>query len=191
VLGSSGSVVPIFEKQIAAGGPVRITHPEITRYFMTIPEAVGLVLQSGSMGQGGEIFLLDMGRPVRIVDLARRMIELHGLRPDQDIAIEFTGLRPGEKLFEELNYSAETSHPTRHPKVFRLSTLAPDYQQVTNLLMALEFHMTYSSANQLKQRMVRLVREYTPELRPEAGQARKSVLMPASVFAPDLEPAVA
>jgi FlaA1/EpsC-like NDP-sugar epimerase len=191
VLGSSGSVVPIFEKQIAAGGPVRVTHPEITRYFMTIPEAVGLVLQSGSMGQGGEIFLLDMGLPVRIVDLARRMIELHGLRPDQDIAIEFTGLRPGEKLFEELNYSAETSHLTRHPKVFRLSTLAPDYQQVTNLLMALEFHMSYSSANQLKQRMVRLVREYTPELRPEAGPARKSLLMAASVFAPDLEPAVA
>jgi FlaA1/EpsC-like NDP-sugar epimerase len=191
VLGSSGSVVPTFEKQIAAGGPLRVTHPEITRYFMTIPEAVGLVLQSGSMGQGGEIFLLDMGSPVRIVNLARRMIELHGLRPDQDIAIEFTGLRPGEKLFEELNYSAETSHRTRHPKVFRLSTQAPDYQRVTNLLMALEFHMGYASTNQLKQRMVRLVREYTPELHPEKGPGRRIPVLTGGVFAPDMQPLVA
>jgi FlaA1/EpsC-like NDP-sugar epimerase len=191
VLGSSGSVVPIFEKQIAAGGPVRVTHPEITRYFMTIPEAVGLVLQSGSMGQGGEIFLLDMGSPVRIVDLARRMIELHGLRPSHDITIEFTGLRPGEKLFEELNYSAETSHPTRHPKVFRLSTQAPDYKRVTNLLMALEFHLGYTSANQLKQRMVRLVQEYTPELGPEKRSGRGIPAVVEGIFAPDAEPMVA
>jgi FlaA1/EpsC-like NDP-sugar epimerase len=187
VLGSSGSVVPIFEKQIAAGGPVRITHPEITRFFMTIPEAVGLVLQTGTMGQGGEIFLLDMGKPVRIVDLARRMIELHGLRPDEDIAIEFTGLRPGEKLFEELNYSAETSHPTQHPQIFRLSTEAPDYNRITNLLMALEFHMGYTSANQLKHRMVRLVQEYRPEMGPERHPRPKVPALVEGVFVPKPE----
>jgi FlaA1/EpsC-like NDP-sugar epimerase len=158
---------------------------------MTIPEAVGLVLQSGSMGQGGEIFLLDMGSPVRIVDLARRMIELHGLRPDHDIAIEFTGLRPGEKLFEELNYSAETSHPTRHAKVFRLSTRAPDYTRVTNLLMALEFHLGCSSTNQLKERMVGLVKEYTPELGPEKRPGRRIPAIIEGIFAPDTEPMVA
>jgi FlaA1/EpsC-like NDP-sugar epimerase len=188
VLGSSGSVVPIFEKQIAAGGPVRVTHPEITRYFMTIPEAVGLVLQTGTMGQGGEIFLLDMGKPVRVVDLARRMIELHGLRLGEDIAIEFTGLRPGEKLYEELNYSAETSHPTRHPKVFRLSTQAPDYNWITNLLMALEFHVGHTSANQLKQRMVRLVQEYRPELSPEKRNVRRRPAFVEEMPAAEAEP---
>ncbi|MFV3545520.1 polysaccharide biosynthesis protein, partial [Mycobacterium tuberculosis] len=108
VLGSSGSVVPLFRSQIAAGGPITITDPEITRYFMTIPEAAQLVIQAGAMAQGGDVFVLDMGEPVRIVDLARSMIELSGLRVreegsvDGDIAIEYVGLRPGEKLYEEL-----------------------------------------------------------------------------------------
>jgi FlaA1/EpsC-like NDP-sugar epimerase len=117
VLGSNGSVIPIFKKQIAAGGPVTVTHPEMRRYFMTIPEAVQLVMQASTMGKGGEIFVLDMGQPVKIVDLARNLILLSGLRPDDDIRIEFTGVRPGEKLYEELNTLEENTAPTFHNKI--------------------------------------------------------------------------
>ncbi|HSV74790.1 MAG TPA: nucleoside-diphosphate sugar epimerase/dehydratase [Chthonomonadales bacterium] len=117
VLGSRGSVVPIFRRQIAEGGPVTVSHPEMTRYFMTIPEAVQLVLQSAVLGKGGEVFMLDMGEPVLIVDLARDMIELSGLHVGRDIDIEFTGIRPGEKLFEELRLDGESYQRTRHEKV--------------------------------------------------------------------------
>lgn len=130
VLGSNGSVIPLFRRQIMSGGPITITHPDIIRYFMTIPEACRLVLEAGFMGQGNDIFLFDMGEPVKIVDLARRMIELAGLRPDKDIEIQYIGLRPGEKLYEELLYNKESAIPTTHPKIFRAQTVDRDYQQV-------------------------------------------------------------
>ena len=117
VLGSNGSVIPIFKKQIAAGGPVTVTHPDMRRYFMTIPEACQLVLQASAIGEGGQICVLDMGQPVKIVDLARNLILLSGLKPDYDIAIEFTGMRPGEKLYEELSTLLEDTVPTDHEKI--------------------------------------------------------------------------
>ena len=117
VLGSSGSVIPIFQKQIAAGGPVKVTHAQMRRYFMTIPEASQLVMQAGAIGQGGEIFVLDMGEPVKILDLAHEMIRRSGLVAGQDIQIKITGIRPGEKLFEELANDSDAATPTSHPKI--------------------------------------------------------------------------
>lgn len=125
VLGSRGSVLPTFLRQIAAGGPVTITHPEIRRYFMTIPEAVQLVLQAGALGEGGELFVLDMGEPVKIVDLARDLLRLSGLEEGEDIEIRFTGLRPGEKLYEEVLFGDEDVRETAHPKVIRVIALDP------------------------------------------------------------------
>jgi FlaA1/EpsC-like NDP-sugar epimerase len=124
VLGSSGSVVPLFRRQIAEGGPITLTHPDVTRYFMTIPEAAQLVLQAGAMAVGGDVFVLDMGQPIKIIDLARRMVQLSGLtlcdpdHPDGDIAIEVTGLRPGEKLYEEL-LIGDNPEPTGHPRIMK------------------------------------------------------------------------
>ena len=124
VLGSAGSVIPIFQQQIAAGGPVTVTHPDMKRYFMTIPEASQLVMQSAAMGNGGEIFVLDMGKPVKIADLARDLIRLSGFEPDTEVKIEFSGVRPGEKLFEELGFDGEKMDKTRHPKIF-IGKLSP------------------------------------------------------------------
>jgi len=117
VLGSSGSVVPIFQKQIDAGGPVTVTHPEMKRYFMTIAEASQLVMQAGAIGRGGEIFILDMGKPIKILSLAKEMIRRRGLKPGKDIAIELTGIRPGEKLYEELACADEKTRPTSHARI--------------------------------------------------------------------------
>ena len=117
VLGSNGSVIPIFKNQIESGGPIKVTHPDITRFFMTIPEACQLVLEAGSYGVGGEIFLFDMGEPVKIIDLAKKMIQLYGLEEGKDIDIEISGLRPGEKLYEELLADKENTLPTHHPKI--------------------------------------------------------------------------
>jgi FlaA1/EpsC-like NDP-sugar epimerase len=131
VLGSNGSVVPIFKEQIASGGPVTVTHPEMRRYFMTISEAAQLVLQAFSFGKGGDVFLLDMGEPVKIADLARNLILLSGLKPDKDVKIQFTGLRPGEKLFEELNLHDESLLPTMHTKIRRYAS--PSFLDIATL----------------------------------------------------------
>lgn len=161
VLGSSGSVVPIFKRQIAAGGPVTVTHPDVTRYFMTIPEAVGLVLQASILGQGGEIFVLDMGQPVKIVDLAKQMIELSGFKVGDDIEIKFTGLKPGEKLYEELQHKTEQYTATDHPRIMRFTTNAMFSESG---VQELSQHLYDLEPTALKQLLKRLVPEYTPFL---------------------------
>lgn len=133
VLGSNGSVIPRFKKQIAAGGPVTVTHPEITRFFMTIPEACQLVLEAGSMGEGGEIFIFDMGEPIKIVNLAKQMIQLSGLKLGEDIQIRFTGLRPGEKLYEELLANKENTVTTYHPRIMIAKVREYDYNHIKEL----------------------------------------------------------
>ncbi|HEY3244461.1 MAG TPA: nucleoside-diphosphate sugar epimerase/dehydratase [Phycisphaerae bacterium] len=163
VLGSSGSVVPIFKQQIAAGGPVTVTHPEMTRYFMTIPEAAQLVLQAGAMGAGGEIFLLEMGDPVKIIDLARRMITLSGLRPGIDIQIVYTGVRPGEKLFEELLIEGEGIHRTRHPKICIWQNRPEDWDRLCRGIDELLRLADNGTPAAIQQRLKELVPEYRRE----------------------------
>ena len=159
VLGSNGSVIPRFRSQIERGGPITVTHPEITRYFMTIPEAVQLVLEAGTMGNGGEIFIFDMGQPVKIVDLARKMIKLAGLVPEKDIKIVYSGLRPGEKLFEELLNKEETTIPTHHNKI-RISKVR-DY---TYDKVASDIHELLSlNTNGDDFRTVKKMKEIVPE----------------------------
>ena len=164
VLGSSGSVIPLFRKQIAAGGPVTVTHPDMTRYFMTIPEAVGLVLQATTLGEGGEIFVLDMGEPMKIVDLARQLITLSGLRPDVDIEIKFSGLRPGEKLFEELRHSGESFADTRHPRIFRFISTPLPFAQLPGFLEKLALVVRTEERDKAKLAIRELVPEYSPYL---------------------------
>jgi len=130
VLGSNGSVIPRFKQQLEKGGPLTVTHPDITRYFMTIPEACQLVLEAGAMGKGGEIFVFDMGKPMKIADLARKMIRMTGKEPGKDIQVVFTGLRPGEKLYEELLNNAENTLPTYHEKIMIAKVRQSDFTEI-------------------------------------------------------------
>ncbi|HRS67205.1 MAG TPA: nucleoside-diphosphate sugar epimerase/dehydratase [Paludibacteraceae bacterium] len=160
VLGSNGSVIPLFKHQIEKGGPITVTHPDIIRYFMTIPEACQLVLEAGSMGQGGEIFIFDMGKPVKIVDLARKMIRLAGYKPDVDIQITYTGLRPGEKLYEELLNVKEATQPTYHEKIMIAKVREYDFDEieheVAELLKFASLYKNYMVVSKMK----KIVPEY-------------------------------
>jgi len=167
VLGSSGSVVPRFRQQIRDGGPITLTHPDITRYFMTIPEAAQLVIQAGAMAKGGDVFVLDMGKPVRILDLARRMVELSGLKvrdeqtPDGDIEIEITGLRPGEKLYEEL-LIGDNPTPTSHPRIMKAQEEFIPWPDLEAKLDALAAALNLNDAGVIRLMMSQLVTGYTP-----------------------------
>jgi FlaA1/EpsC-like NDP-sugar epimerase len=193
VLASNGSVVPLFKQQIAAGGPLTVTHPEMRRYFMTIPEAAQLVVQASTMGKGGEIFVLDMGQPVRIVDLARQLIRLSGLRPDTDIRLEFTGLRPGEKLYEELNLADEETVSTRHEKIKAFTGCCLPYEQALDHLSALRKACESRDLRMLMFELKDVVPDYNPSkellrriTEPEpartAGVASPSQLNPQITF---------
>ena len=161
VLGSNGSVIPRFNAQIKKGGPITVTHPDITRYFMTIPEACKLVLEAGSMGEGGEIYIFDMGKSIKIVDLAKKMIRLSGLIPNQDISIEFTGLRPGEKLYEELLNNQENTLPTHHHKIMIAKVKEYDYKEIS---LHLEDLIRLSCAYQ-DWKVVAKMKEIVPEFK--------------------------
>ncbi|HEY3856194.1 MAG TPA: nucleoside-diphosphate sugar epimerase/dehydratase [Verrucomicrobiae bacterium] len=164
VLGSSGSVVPIFERQIAEGGPITVTHPDVVRFFMTIPEAVGLVLQSCAQGESGDIFFLDMGKPIKIVDLARQMVRLSGLESDSDIEIKFTGLKPGEKLYEELAHLRSNCVDTAHPRIKRLTSMHTPLEDVRVSLSLLTEALHSASPDELKWMLKNILPEYTPSI---------------------------
>lgn len=159
VLGSNGSVIPLFKRQIAAGGPVTVTHPEMTRYFMTIPEACQLVMEAAAMGKGGEIFVFDMGKSIRILDLAKRMIRLSGLEPGKDIPIVYSGLRPGEKLYEELLNDSETHLPTHHAKIMIAQVPEYTYESVCEKIN----RMVDLFSGQNNEDMVRCLKDLIPE----------------------------
>ena len=180
VLGSAGSVIPLFQKQIAAGGPVTVTHPEITRYFMTIPEAAQLILQAGSMGRGGEIFVLDMGEPVKIAYLADQLIRLSGKRPGEDIKIEYTGLRPGEKLYEELFHESEKLAGTTHPKILLAKSRSMDFAELEQCLDQLGAACESDDKSAIYDLLCRLVPEHQSHLHPEIeiGEGRSAVVVP-------------
>ena len=161
VLGSNGSVIPRFKTQIQKGGPITVTHPDITRYFMTIPEACRLVLEAGSMGEGGEIFIFDMGKSVKIVELAKKMIRLSGLVPHQDIAIEFSGLRPGEKLYEELLNDMENTRPTHHEKIMVAQVREYNFQTISRHIKEL---ITLSCEYKDRQVVIKM-KEIVPEFK--------------------------
>lgn len=164
VLGSRGSVIPTFKRQIAKGGPVTVTHPEMVRYFMTIPEASQLVIQAGAMAEGGEIFILDMGKPVKILDLARDLIRLSGYEPDVDIPIKFSGMRPGEKLYEELLTSEEGTTATRHKRIFVAKPNSLNVAKIEELVYAVRDHGSYLSRDEA----IKLLQTLLPNFRKQA-----------------------
>jgi FlaA1/EpsC-like NDP-sugar epimerase len=164
VLGSNGSVVPLFSEQICKGGPVTVTHPEIKRFFMTIPEAVQLVLQASVMGRGGEVFVLDMGEQIKVADLARNMIVLAGLVPGKDVDIVFTGLRPGEKLYEELFEDGERVEPTTHPKIHRAVGTPVPVGELGEWLESLPTALPQTDEEELLRDLKRLVPGFQPDL---------------------------
>src|SRR5215208_1112162 len=161
VRGTRGSVIPTFMRQIAAGGPITITHPEMRRYFMTIPEAVQLVLQAAALGKGGEVFVLDMGDPVKIADLAEDLIRLSGLEVGSDIEIMYTGVRPGEKLYEELFFGPEDSTPTQHPKILRARDGNPSIEIDTHVNALIEAARRRERESELRRMIRYLVPEYS------------------------------
>jgi FlaA1/EpsC-like NDP-sugar epimerase len=163
VLGSNGSVIPLFRRQIEQGGPVTVTHPDIIRFFMTIPEACNLVLEAGAMGTGGEVFVFDMGKPVKIVDLARKMIKLSGFEPGRDIQIQFSGLRPGEKLYEELLANREQNRPTHHPKILIANSAIVDPEMTRYLVKDLCLALPEANNFQLVKKLKRLMPEYVSQ----------------------------
>ena len=160
VLGSNGSVIPRFQEQISSGGPVTVTHPDIIRFFMTIPEACSLVLEAGTMGNGGEVFIFDMGEPIRILDLAKKMIRLAGLIPGKDIELRFTGLRPGEKLFEELLNKEEEVIPTHNKKILIAKVMEYDFERVSESINALIELARANNDEDVVKQMKRIVPEY-------------------------------
>ncbi len=189
VLGSDGSVIPLFQKQIARGGPITVTHPEARRYFMTIPEAVRLVLQSAVIGKGGEVLLLDMGEQVRIVDLARQLIRMSGMREGDDIEIRFTGLRPGEKLYEELHSDAERTRMTRHERILVWDLDAKEESVLHEEVNGLIAEARHGDAESIKRQLHRLVPEYLePEL---SAQAEPPVALPVIELPASAPPAPA
>ncbi len=163
VLGSSGSVIPTFKKQIANGGPLTVTHPDVTRYFMTIPEAVGLVLQCGAQTKGGDIFVLNMGQPVKVIDIARQIIMLSGFKPDIDIEIKITGLRPGEKLYEELQHKDESLVETSHPRIYSFISDPLTYEQAHSIADEISQILNKSSVSDVKKFIQEKVPEYNPQ----------------------------
>jgi FlaA1/EpsC-like NDP-sugar epimerase len=168
VLGSSGSVVPLFRQQIKTGGPITLTHNEITRYFMTIPEAAQLVIQAGAMATGGDVFVLDMGEPVKIIDLAKRIVELSGLslknkeNPNGDIAIEITGLRPGEKLYEEL-LIGDNPLPTNHQRIMKSHEQFLPWDELNSYLDSLDISLTENNVPIIRKILKDIVSGYQPD----------------------------